>query len=145
MNDLDFRKNIFYRTFMTAVFVGIITTLLAMAYDLLFVRTFNFPLSAIINVSSLIFGINLAFLVVGLLYYVFQVSFKKGDLYYIITLVLTTALLAWRAELANRSADEVVNHQFRNLLAGIVIIMGVMAGFVLPFLYHTKRFEDAVL
>lgn len=141
----DFQTSVFYRTFMTAVFVGIFATVVALVYDLVFVQNFGFPLSTIINVSSLIFGVNIAFLVIGVLYYAFIASFKKGDLLYIVLLVATTAFLAWRSEHAHRVPDESVNHQFRNLLAGIVIIMGSMAAFLVPFLYHNKKFGETVL
>jgi len=143
--DYDFPKSAFYRSFMTAVFVGLAATIVTMLYDLVFVQVFGFPLSAIINVSSLIFGVNIIFIVVGILYYLFIASFKKGDLFFIVLFVLITAVLAWRSEHANRTDDYIVNHQFRNLLVGTVIIMGAMAAFLVPYLYHNKKFEDGVL
>lgn len=145
MENYEFRKSIFYRSFMTAVFVGIMATIVTMIYDLIFVRQFGFPLSSIINVSSLIFGVNLVFLVVGVIYYLFIVSFRRSDLFFIILFVAITAFLLWRSEQAHRTADETVNQQFRALLAGIVVIMGLMAAFLVPYLYHNKKFEDTVL
>lgn len=145
MIDYDFRKSVFYRAFMTAVFVGLAATVITMLYDLVFVQSFGFPLSAIINVSSLIFGVNIIFIIVGILYYLFIATFKKGDLLFITVFVLITAFFAWRSENAHRTVDYIVNHQFRNLLAGIVIIMGAMAAFLVPYLYHSKKFEDMVL
>src|SRR5262249_32254380 len=123
----------------------IFATIVTMIYDLVFVQFFGFPLSAIINVSSLIFGVNIIFLVVGIFYYLFIASMKKGDLVFIVLFTLITIFFAWRSEHANRSDDAIVNKQFRNLLTGIVIIMGVMATFLVPYLYHSKKFEDAVL
>lgn len=72
-------------------------------------------------------------------------SFKRGDLIYIILFVLITAFLAWRSEHVNRADDYIVNHQFQNLLTGVVIILGLMAAFLIPFLYHNKKFDDMVL
>lgn len=143
--DYDFQKSVFYRAFMTSVFVGLAATIVTLIYDYIFVQIFGFPLSAIINVASLIFAVNIVFLLVGILYYIFIASFKKGDLLYILLFVLLTAFLAWRSEYANRSDDFVVNRQFRQLLSGTVIIMGIMAAFLVPYLYHNKKFEDAVL
>ena len=59
----EFRKSVFYRALMTSVFVGIIVTLLTLFFDLIFVESLHFPLSSIINVSSLIFAVNFLFLV----------------------------------------------------------------------------------
>jgi hypothetical protein len=143
--DYDFPKSVFYRAFMTSVFVGIVATIATIVYDYIFVELFGFPLSAIINVASLIFAVNIVFLLVGILYYIFISSFKRGDLFYILLFVLITAFLAWRSEHANRTNDYAVNLQFRQLLSGIVIIMGLMAAFLVPYLYHNKKFEDTVV
>jgi hypothetical protein len=144
-DEYGFRKSVFYRAFMTAVFVGLVATVVSMVYDLIFVQSFGFPLSAIISVSSLIFGVNIVFLVVGVLYFLFVASFKKGDLLFIGLFVLITVFLAWRSEHAHRTDNYVINKQFRNLLAGIVIIMGASAAFLVPYLYHSKKFERNVL
>ncbi len=130
---------------MTSVFVGIFGTLLTMFYDLIFVEYLQFPLSAIINVASLIFAVNLAFLIIGLFYYGFITSFPKGDILYIIVFVLLTAFFTWKAEGVHRTDDAQVNMQFRHLLSGIIIIMGILAAFVIPFLFHNKKFEETVL
>jgi hypothetical protein len=141
----EFKTSIFYRAFMTSVFVGIFATLLTMVYDLIFVEYMGFPLSAIINVASLIFAVNLVFLVVGLFYYYFISSFRKGDIVYMIVFVLLTLFCIWKAEAVHRSDDAAVNLQFRHLLSGIIIIMGILAVFVVPFLYHNKSFEKHVV
>jgi len=143
--DYDFPKSVFYRTFMTSVFVGLAATIVTILYDYIFVKIFGFPLSAIINVASLIFAVNIVFLLVGILYYIFIATFKKGDMFYILLFVLITVFLAWRSEHANRTDNYAVNMQFRQLLSGIVIIMGIMAAFIVPYLYHSKKFEDTVL
>jgi len=143
--DYDFPKSVFYRTFMTSVFVGLAATIVTILYDYIFVKIFGFPLSAIINVASLIFAVNIVFLLVGILYYIFIATFKKGDMFYILLFVLITVFLAWRSEHANRTDNYAVNMQFRQLLSGIVIIMGIMAAFLVPYLYHSKKFEDKVL
>jgi len=143
--DYDFPKSVFYRTFMTSVFVGLAATIVTILYDYIFVKIFSFPLSAIINVASLIFAVNIVFLLVGILYYLFIATFKKGDMFYILLFVLITGFLTWRSEHANRIDNYAVNMQFRQLLSGIVIIMGIMAAFIVPYLYHSKKFEDKVL
>lgn len=143
--DTDFQKPVFYRSLMTALFVGIFTTILTLIYDLFFVEMLEFPLSAIINVSSLIFCVNLLFLVIGLVYYAFITLFKQGNIFFIIVFILVTAFLVWKAEGVNRTDNYTVNIQFRSLLAGIIIIAGILASFAIPFLFHNKKFEKYVL
>lgn len=141
----DFQKSIFYRSLMTSVFVGIFVTLLTMFYDLIFVETVKFPLAAIINVASLIFAVNLLFLVIGLIYYAFIISFKKGDIYFIIVFVLLTFFFLWKAQAVIRTDDYTLNIQFRQLLSGIIVIIGAIASVAIPFLFHNKKFEKYVL
>ena len=141
----DFQKSIFYRSLMTAVFVGIFATLLTMFYDLIFVETVKFPLSAIINVASLIFAVNLLFLVIGFIYYAFIISFKKGDIYFIIVFVLLTFFFLWKAQGVIRTDDYTLNIQFRQLLSGIIIIIGGVASFAIPYLFHDKKKKKYVL
>ena len=145
MDYYDSRKSLFYRAFMTSVFTGIFVTLATMFYDLAFVEYMKYPLSAIINVSSLIFGVNLVFLVIGAVYYFFLHYFKKGDTFFIVLFVLLTAFLVLKAWAIHRTDDVNVNSQFHYLLSGIIIITGIGAFFVIPYLFHSKKFEEHVL
>ena len=142
--ETDFQKPRFYRAFMTAVFVGIFTSLFTLFYDLAFVKIFNFPLSDIINVASLIFFVNILFLVIGFIYYGLISVSKKGDAFFILVFILLTVFFVWKAEGVHRTDDHMLNVQFRNLLSGIIIIIGILA-ISIPFLFHSKKFEKHVL
>lgn len=135
----------FYRALMTGLFVGIIDTLICLVYNLVFRNSTGFQLSDIINVSSLIFFINLLFPIIGMLYNGFLKWFKKGDLVYVVVFLVLTAFLAWRSEVVYRTSDQIQNHEFRILLLGIVLILGVSAAFLVPYLFHNKKFEENVV
>ncbi len=141
----EFENPVFTKAFMTAVFVGIITTLITMFYDVFFAKILNFPLSAIINVSSLIFSVNLVFLVIGVVFYGFLSAFKKGELIYSVVFILLTVFLVWKTSGIHRTDDPAVNIQFRELLSGIIIIMGLLAAIAIPLLYHNKQFNEHVV
>jgi len=141
----DFEKTIFYRSFMTCVFAGLIGTVLCMFYDLAFVQIMKFPLSAIINVSTLIFAINIIFLVIGVLYYGLITSSRYGETAYITVFILITAFLLWKIQGFQRTDIPSINIQFRYLSSGIVIILGVLASIAVPFLYRSKKFDEYVL
>ncbi len=131
---------------MTAVFIGIMDTLICLVFNVVY-RSFNgFPLSAIFNVSVLIFAVNLAFYgyrrcVLGL----FIKALKKGDILYMIVFAALTALCIWRGYGSHRSDDPEINAQFHGLLTGMLLIMGVSAAFFIPYCYHSKKFEEHVL
>ena len=63
---------------------------------------------------------------------------------FFIVFVLLVALCIWKSAEANRSTIHEVNVQFRGLLLGIVIILGIGA-LLIPFLFHNERFEREVL
>lgn len=143
--ETDFKKSIFYRALMTCVFVGIVGTLLTMFLDLFFVESLHYPLSNIINVSTLIFGVNLIFLVIGFIYYGFISMSRRGELVYIVLLLLTTAFFIWKMQGVHRSDNDEVNHQFQLLSSGVILILGLLASVVVPVLYHNRKFEEHVL
>lgn len=135
----------FSNAILTAVFMGLVSTLLCFVYYLGYKEITGFPLSDLINVSSLIFIINTIFLVVGFIYYLFLKISRKADFFYILVIVLITAFSAWAAAGVHRSDDRLVNYEFHQLLVGIILIVGISAFAGVPFLYHNKKFNDLVL
>jgi hypothetical protein len=141
----DFEKSMFYRSFMTCVFAGLIGTVLCMIFDLVFVQVMRFPFSSIINVSTLIFTINIVFLVIGALYY-WSVKFSiGGETVYIILFVLLTAFMLMKIQRYDRSTNVVINTQFRWLSSVITLILGGLAAIAVPLLYHSRKFDEYVL
>ncbi len=141
----NFQKSIFERSLMTCVFAGIVGTVLSMFYDLVFVEVFHYPLSAIINVATLIFGVNLIFLVIGFLFYSFIVSSRYGERIYIAVFIIITGFFVWKMQGVHRTNNDLVNQQFRILSSGIIIIIGLLASVVVPFLFHNKQFNKYVV
>jgi hypothetical protein len=135
----------FSDTILTSVFAGIVATLLCMAYYLGFKEVTGFPLSSLINVSSLIFITNVLFLFIGFIYYFCVRSSAKGELLFIVLFVLLTILSIWSAYQIHRSNDSLLNLQFHELLTGIFAIIGVTSFIGIPFLFHNKMFHDEVL
>jgi|SRR6188768_1430905 hypothetical protein len=141
----DFQKPIFDRSLLTCVFVGIMGTLLCMFYDLFFVEYLSYPLSAIINVATLIFGVNLIFTIIGFLYYGFLTFSRYGERIYIVVFILLTGFLILKIQGVHRTDNDLVNMQFRYLSSGIIIILGLLASVAVPFLFHNKQFNKYVV
>jgi len=141
----DFQKSIFYRSYMTCVFVGLIGTVLCMMYDLFFTEVLQFPLSAIINVATLIFAVNIVFLVIGALYYGAVKFSKAGETVFIVLFLLLTVFFVWKMQGVHRTDNPAVNVQFRYLSSGIIIILGLLTAIGIPFLFHNRKFEEYVL
>ena len=141
----DFQKTIFYRSLMTCVFTGFIGTFLSMFYDLFFVEFLKYPLSSIINVATLIYGVNLVFLVIGFLFYGFITFSRYGERIYITVFILMTAFFTWKMQEVHRTNNDLINLQFRYLSSGIIIILGLLASVAVPFLFHNKQFNKYVV
>ena len=139
-NNYD-KKSPFERAFMTAVFVGIADTAICLIYNVMYRDATGFPLSAIFNVSSLIFAVNLLFMVIGIVYFAFIKLFKKGDVVFGAVFGLLTLILVWKGLNVHRADTQELNTGFRGLLEGMIVILGVSASFFLPYLYHSKKFE----
>ncbi len=141
----DFPKSRFYQSMMTGFFVGFFATVICLAYNIIYRGSTGFPLSSFINVSSIIFLVNILFPVIGIVYYGFITAFKKADIVFVILFLLLTGFFAWRTELVRRTADHLLNAEFRNLLLGIVLIIGISAAVFIPLLYHSKKFKETIL
>jgi drug/metabolite transporter (DMT)-like permease len=139
----DFHQSTFSKAILTGLFAGIFATLACLFYNILFMANEKFS-SDIINVSSLIFFVNLVFVVIGIIYYGFLKAFKKGDVIFIAVFALLTLFFIWKAESVHRFTDQILNTEFRHLLLGVTIIMGISA-FLIPYLFHNKKFEEHVL
>lgn len=141
----DIQLNSFQKSLLTGVFVGFAATIICLVYNVVYRSSTGFTPSEMINVSSLIFAVNILFTIIGLLYYVFIKAFRKGSIIFIAVFALFTVWLLWKAEGVQRSDDYTVTVQFRGLLAGIILIVGIGASFFIPFLFNSKAFAKNVL
>lgn len=140
----DYHQSPLSKAILTSVFVGFFATIVCLIYNIIFRESTGYLPADFINVSSLIFAVNLIFLIVGLLYFVFFNFIKKGDLFFEILFGLLTAFCIWEAAHAHMENSPVLTKEFRILLIGTIIIMGIGIELV-PLLFHNKKFEEAVL
>ena len=141
----SYPRRLFSKATLTGVFVGFCATVICLLYNIIYREGTGFADQDIINVSSLIFAVNLLFLIIGMLYFVFLKSFKKGGIIFTVAFALLTLFCIFETETGHRFTDNVLNSEFKGLLLGILIILGIGAAFVMPYLYHNKGFERNVL
>ena len=137
-------RSIFVAAMLTGLFIGIIDTLICLAYNIGYRNYTGYAPSQLINVSSLIFMINLLQTLVGMLYFTFIRAFKKADGIFLVFVLALTALLAWKSSGANLFDDAHMNQGFHGLLTGIVLVLGISAAFI-PVLYHNRKFLEKVI
>jgi hypothetical protein len=135
--------SVFFKAMMTGLFVGIIDTLICLGYNIFYRYESGFFPSEIINVSSIIFMVNLLMLVVGLVYFCF-LKFAGGNTVYVIFILALTAFLAWKSATLVRFGDSHMDGGFHGLLTGMVLILGISASLI-PVLYNHEKFLDNVI
>lgn len=131
----DYESTEFSKSLLAGVFAGITATVLGLIYNSWFRSTVGFPLSEIINVSTIIFIVILMVTIAGLIFYLFHHFFKQGTLIFQLAAILSTILMVVATMSIQRSADPIISKEFRELLIGIICITGACSIFIIPFLY----------
>jgi hypothetical protein len=134
----------FFKALMTGLFIGIIDTIICLAYNIGFRSETGYIPSEIINVSSLIFGVNLLLTIIGILFYFFHRYIRSGDLIYSIFFLALTIWLASKTFSSVRFGDARLDSGWHGLMGGVVLICGVSA-IILPLLYRSEKFQEAVI
>lgn len=138
------QHSVFFKAMMTGLFVGIIDTVICLSYNVIYRDMTGYVPSAFINVSSLIFAVNLLLLMIGILFYGFHRAAGLGDTLFVVVLVAVTFLLTWKAEGIHRFEDVRQDSGFHGLLAGVILICGLSAACI-PFLYKSRKFQDLIM
>ena len=138
------RQNAFFKAMMTGLFIGIIDTIICLAYNIGFRSETGYIPSEIINVSSLIFAVNLMLTIIGIVYFFFQRYVRSGDIVYSIVFLALTIWLAMKTFSSARFEDTHLNSGWHGLMGGIVLICGISAT-CLPLLVRSDKFQDAVI
>lgn len=133
------------KSILTALFGGLIATMVCLMYNLGYRSMTGYELNDLINVSSLIFVVNLLFLLVGIVHYLVTKYVKKGTILYIAIFAIITIFCIVKAAGTHRTPDHEETVEFRGLLEGVLVIMGITACIIVPMMYASKDFEKNVL
>jgi hypothetical protein len=131
----DYEQTEFSKSLLAGLFAGIAATFFSLLYNSYFRLYTGFPLSEMVNVSTIIFALVLIVTVAGLIFYLFHHYFKKGTIIYQMAGTVITGLLIAGAMQVQRSSDSILANEFRELLLGVITITGVCTVLVVPFLF----------
>jgi hypothetical protein len=132
------------KAILTGLFAGIMATLVCFVFEIIYRMVTWYGPSDFINVSSIIFIVNLILLVAGLAYYGLKSSFKKANLIFSILTIITTAFLVWKSESFHRFADYKLSMEFSHLLSGVLLIIGLFT-LLIPVFFGNKKLGDFIL
>jgi hypothetical protein len=120
------------RGILAGLFVGIIASVLIIAYNVIYRGAEDFLSYAVVMPVSIFFFFPIFSLAVGGIYFLFLEHMKKGREFYIIVVLAVTALIALFTAFAGRHSDPALE-KFRGLLLGLEVIEGCLAAFFIPF------------
>ena len=140
----DLKANPFDKIMMTGVFIGLIITVIAMAFDAAFLESTDYPFTTFINVSSLIFSLNILFMALAAIYYGFTKLSKYGSIMFIVFFALLTIFLLIKVAGVHRSDNQHFNSEFKMVLS-VIILMVAAGAFGIPFLVNNKWFRRDVI
>ena len=133
--NFDYEQTEFSKAILAGLFAGILATCLSLAFNFIFRYYSGFPLSAMINVSTIIFALIIVVMIAGIAFYFSHHYFKKGTIIYQAVFLIVTLLLIAGTMQIQRSNDLVLSAQVRELLLGVIAITGICAVFIIPFFY----------
>lgn len=138
----DYEYPPFSRAVLAGVFVGLIGSVATLVFNYFYRSATGFSVSDVINVSSLIFIPIIILELCALLYYFLEKTLKRtGVAVYIILFAVVSVLCIYSSLTAHLSPDTELASQYKWLLGGVVIIMGVTATFLIPyFIQNDKSF-----
>ena len=131
----------FAKAFLTALFAGIIATMVCLGYNIWFREATYFGPSDFINVSSIIFIVNILLLLAGVVYYALKSWSKRGDLIYTLIFLLIIVFCIWKTMGIHRFADLKLNGEFIKLLGGTILIIG-FGMLCIPYIFNHKKIVD---
>jgi hypothetical protein len=134
--DHNYEHTEFSKSILAGVFAGIASVVLCLIYNTAFRNASGFPLSEMINVSTIIFALLLVVTLAGYIFYLLHHYFKRGTLIFQLGAVVVTALLMAGSMQVDRSNNLLFTKQFHELLAGIVLITGLSIVFIIPYLFR---------
>lgn len=141
--DYEFHQSPLSKAILTGVCVGFFSTVVCLLYNVIFRESTGYSATEYLNVSTLIFAVNLLFLVVGIFFFLFRSWFKKGNLIFEVVFALVILFCIWKAAQVHlESRSNTI--EFRELLLGTIIILGIGIE-IIPLLFNNRKFHEAFL
>lgn len=122
------------RGILGGLFVGIATTVISLAFDVIYRKITGYEFAEYVNINSIIFFTIPTLIAAGMVYAFIRQYVKKGMLVYIILSVVLTVVVAFIPLGPNMlPSGTAMPPAARGLTMGVEIITGAMGAFALPY------------
>ena len=140
--DYNYKQTPLSQAVFSGLFAGIIAALINLVYNYIVRDVTGFSPSSFINVSSIIFASVLLPVVAGVVFYFLNLWMKKRSAALLFTVVFTllTTLVVVKGLFIQRSAIPTEIIDFRWLFTGVMLTIGGLITFCIPYLYRKDYF-----
>jgi magnesium-transporting ATPase (P-type) len=126
------------KAILAGVITGIIATVVAIIYNILYRAVTNYFSTAIVNFFSTVLSSILVIMIVSLAYYfVVKNADRPNKVFSYCLLALTVVAIA--AVLFSSHSHAFIFAGDKGLIAGHILIGGMLAAFLVPYFYHHPR------
>jgi hypothetical protein len=122
------------RGILGGLFVGLASTVLNLAFDIIYRKVTGYEFAEYININSIIFFTIPTLIEEGIVYSIIREYIKKGMIVYIVLAVMLTIIVAFIPLGPNMlPSGTAMPPAARGLTMGVEIITGAMGSFALPY------------
>ncbi len=144
MATTTYQRSLLSVSLMTSVFCGFFATVVGLLFNVIFRFATNFPISDLINVSTLIYMLNVWFLIAGLIFYGLKVATPSGNIIFAVFSLVLCGFVFFLISGSKMSDVPKLATHYKGLLNGLVLIV-LLFMLSMPVLAGNKKFEDFFL
>jgi hypothetical protein len=127
------------RGILSGLFAGIIGTIANIIFSVAYRSLTSFYEFNGVDITVIVFGSLFQLVMCGLVFYFFVHYLKKGITPYRITVLIITAAILLLGLMVRRSVMGEVPYDFKFLVVGTQVIIGLLAAFYIPYVFsHDK-------
>lgn len=135
----DYQQTDLSRGVLSGLFAGITSAVLNLFFMIIYRYATDFSAFNGIDITVIVFGSILLSVTCGIVFYLFVHYLNKGITFYRIIVLLITLSIIYLGIILRISAIGPVPFEFRVLVVGTQTIIGLLAAFLIPYLYaHDK-------
>lgn len=135
----DYAQTDFSRGILSGLFAGLIGCVANSIFVLVYRGITSFYEFNGLDVTVIVFGSVLQLIVCGLVFYFFVHYLRRGIISYRIAVVIITIVIFYLGLMVRRSMFGDVQTNFKALVVGTQIIIGVLAAFLVPYIYRHDK------
>ena len=138
----DYQQTGLSRSVLSGLFSGLVCAVLNLVFVVVYKSIVKFQEIYPVDITIIVFGSVLLSIACGIIFHLFVHYFKKGIPFYRLSVLAVTILIIYVGITLRHTVQDVVPFEFRFLVIGTQVIIGLFAAFLIPYLF---RHENPIL